>query len=310
MTPAPPRQLPRVRLRLPATSANLGPGFDTLAMAMQVYLDIEAAPAPEFRIEATGRNAEICGAIENNLLLSTYRELLADHKRPAVPLAIRMRNEIPLGMGCGSSAAVRLAAVALAAHFGALDWDRERILAEASRLEGHPDNAAACWLGGFVASAPDGDRIAAVSFPLPPEWRAMIVMPDRPLATTESRAVLPAAWPRPDVVANLQHVALLTAAFATGRSDLIATAMRDRLHQPYRASVCPLLPKLLPLSGNDGIAGVALSGAGPAVLLLITSERSAADVLARVQAATGELGRVEILICKLQAEPAVLEVQE
>lgn len=310
MSPAQHRPLPHVRLRLPATSANLGPGFDTLALAMQLYLDIEAEAAAEFRIEATGRNAEICAAMENNLLLSTYRELLADQKRPVVPLAIRMRNDIPLGMGCGSSAAVRLAAVALATHFGELDWDRERILAEASRLEGHPDNAAACWLGGFVASAPDGDRIAAVSFPLPPEWRAVVVMPDQPLATTESRAVLPAAWPRTDVVANLQHVALLTAAFATGRGDLLAAAMRDNLHQPYRAKVCPLLPKLLPLAGRDGIAGVALSGAGPAVLLLTTSEQSAADVLARVQTATEGLGRVEILVCKLQSDPAQFEPQQ
>ena len=307
MSPAQHRPPPRVRLRLPATSANLGPGFDTLALAMQLYLDIEAEAAAEFRIEATGRNADICGAIENNLLLSTYRELLADHKRPAVPLDLSMRNDIPLGMGCGSSAAVRLAAVALAAHFGELGWDRERILAEASRLEGHPDNAAACWLGGFVTSAPNGDRIVAVSFPLPPEWRAVIVMPDQPLATTESRAVLPAAWPRGDVVANLQHVALLTAAFATGRGDLIAAAMRDNLHQPYRAKVCPLLPKLLPLAGRDGITGVSLSGAGPAVLLLTTSEQSAADVLARVQTATEGLGRVEILICKLQSDPAQFE---
>lgn len=300
----------RVRLRLPATSANLGPGFDTLALAVQLYLEIDAEAAPEFRLTASGRNADICGATENNLLLSAYRDLLVEHERPVVPLAIRMHNEIPLGMGCGSSAAVRLAAAALASRFGGLGWDRERILTEAARLEGHPDNAAACWLGGFVASAEDGDRIAAVSFPLPPEWRAVIVMPDEPLATTESRAALPAAWPRRDVVANLQHVALLTAAFATGRADLITVAMRDCLHQPYRASVCPLLPRLLPLAGIEGIAGVALSGAGPAVLLLIASERSAADVIAQIQKATEDLGRGEILICKPEAEMARLEVVE
>jgi len=104
----------RVSLRLPATSANLGPGFDTLALALQMFLQIEAEAAEGFRLEATGRNADLCGRAENNLLIETYRNLLAEEARPFVPLRIRMRNEIPLGMGCGSSAAARLAAVALA----------------------------------------------------------------------------------------------------------------------------------------------------------------------------------------------------
>ncbi len=297
----------RARLRLPATSANLGPGFDTLALALKLYLEIEAEPAERFTIDASGRDAALCAETENNLLLATYSDLLAAHHQPVVPLRLGMNNGIPLGMGCGSSAAVRLAAVALASHFGGLAWSRDRILAEACRLEGHPDNAAACWLGGFVASGADGDRVQAVSFAPPPEWRAVIAMPREPLATTASRAVLPAAWPGRDVVANLQRVALLTAAFARGESALLANAMRDWLHQPYRAEACPLLPKLLPLAGQAGIAGVALSGAGPAVLLLALSEQAAHGAKQFVSAALGANTEVELLVCELESWPALVE---
>jgi homoserine kinase len=293
----------RVYLRLPATSANLGPGFDTLALALKLHLEIEAEAAESFRIEATGRNAGICAAIEDNLLVKTYRELLVRAGRTAVPLRVRMKNRIPLGMGCGSSAAVRLAAVALASHFGELAWDNERILAEACRLEGHPDNAAACWLGGFVASAGYDGRVQAVSFAPLKQWRAVLAMPEMPLATTASRAVLPAAWPRRDVVENLQRVALMTAAMATGRGELLANAMRDRLHQPYRAEVCPLLGRLLPLAGQGGILGVALSGAGPAVLLLADSEVAAREARERVRHAAAEAEPVEVLVCELESQP-------
>src|SRR5476651_461602 len=146
----------KLSLRLPATSANLGPGFDTAAVALDFYLHIEAEAAEEFSIVATGRDAERCARLHDNLVLDLYRKLLAENGRPLIPLAMRMQNEIPLGMGCGSSAAGRLAAIALAVHFGRLEWNSERILAEASALEGHPDNAAACWLGGFVAAASNG----------------------------------------------------------------------------------------------------------------------------------------------------------
>lgn len=296
----------RVRLKLPATSANLGPGFDTLALALELYVEIEAEAAAEFSVEASGRNADLCGAVEDNLLITTYEELLTEHGRPVTPLRIAMRNEIPLGMGCGSSAAVRLAAVALAGQFGGLGWERERILAEACRLEGHPDNAAACWLGGFVASAADGDGVQAVSFAAPAAWRAVIVMPEKPLATMASRAVLPETYARRDVVANLQRVALLTAAFAAGRPELLRNAMQDWVHQPYRAAVCPLLGKLLPLAGRGGIAGVALSGAGPAVLLLADSEEAAAEAVGLARAAVNS--EVEAVVCGLAVGAAVMEV--
>jgi len=304
-----------IRLRLPATSANVGPGFDALALALKLYLEIEAHPAAETSIRASGRNADVCSALENNLLVETYRKTLAGAGRPFAPLAITMRNEIPLGMGCGSSAAVLLAGVALAAHVGKLGWDREQILTEAARLEGHPDNVAACWMGGFAASATCGDRLRAVTLTPPAAWRAVLVLPERPLATAVSRAILPDRYGRSDVVANLQSVALLTLAFATGRGDLIADAMRDRLHQPYRAKECPLLPTLLPLAGEAGILGVALSGAGPGVLLLAESERVAAGAEHRVRAAAAGTGvdaglaamGIEILICGLENTATRLE---
>lgn len=293
-----------VHLRLPATSANLGPGFDALALALKLYLYVDATPAEQMKLEVSGRNAEICGATENNLLLETYRTTLEGEGRALIPLRLQVRNEIPLGMGCGSSAAVRLAGVALASQLGVLGWSRERILAEAARLEGHPDNVAACWLGGFVASAFEGDRVRAISLAVPQDWRAVIAMPQKPLGTSASRAYLPEAWARKDVVENLQRVGLLTAAFATGKADAVATAMADRLHQPYRSEACSLLPRLLPLAGQGGIAGVALSGAGPAVLLLTVSEDAACAAKNMAAGALREFDGVEFLTCALENEAA------
>lgn len=296
-----------LHLRLPATSANLGPGFDTLALALDLYLDVKAREAESFSIHASGRNPEICGALERNLLLDVYRGTLTANRRAVNPLAIEVANGIPLGMGCGSSAAVRLAGVALASHFGGLGWTRDQILAEATRLEGHPDNTAACWLGGFVAGCWDGAKLHAVSIAPPSEWRALIVLPEKPLPTVASRAVLPESYSSEDVIANLQRVALLTASFATGRGDLVAEAMRDRMHQPYRSEVCPLLPKLLPLSGTEGILGVALSGAGPGVLVLIDSEQHSARVEALINKAVQEEIAAEVLRCNFETDPATMD---
>ena len=294
-----------LHLRLPATSANLGPGFDTLALALDLHLEVAASAASEFSIHATGRNPDICGALERNLLLDVYRKTLAANGRAVKPLALQVRNEIPLGMGCGSSAAVRLAGVALASHFGELSWTRDQILTEATRLEGHPDNTAACWLGGFVAGSWDGTNLRSISLAPPAAWRALIVLPEKPLATVASRAVLPASYSRADVIANLQRVAVLTGAFATGREDLIADAMRDRLHQPYRSEVCPLLPQLLPMSESEGVLGVALSGAGPAVLVLVNSERNA-ERIKRIQELLRGTLSVEIMCLKLEDRCALM----
>ena len=288
----------RVHLRLPATSANLGPGFDAVAVALDFFLEIEAEPAEGFSILASGYDADRCGRIEDNLVLEIYKDLLSRHGRALVPLQIRMRNDIPLGMGCGSSAAGRLAAIALAVHFGRLDWSSERILEEACCLEGHPDNAAACWLGGFVAAANEGRKVYAAQVVPPAEWRAIVVLPTEPLATSKARAVLPDCYGRDDAVVNIQSAALLGLAFAQGRGDLLRIAMNDRIHQPYRAPICPLLPRLLPLAGTEGILGAALSGAGPAVLVVVESESSVEKASTAILAAIDGLPLPALRTCR------------
>ncbi len=293
-----------IRLRLPATSANLGAGFDAAAVALDFYLQIEAEAADKFSIEATGRDAERCSQVDDNLILGIYQRLLAENQRAMTPLALRMANEIPLGMGCGSSAAGRLAAIALAVHFGQLGWSDQQILEEASALEGHPDNAAACWLGGYVSAAAEERRVHVARVAPPPQWRAMVVLPREPLATSKARAVLPAAYARADVIANLQSVSLLGLAFAQGRGDLLRVAMSDRIHQPYRAGICPLLPSLLPLSGQEGILGVALSGAGPAVLVVLESESVVERATDSILAALHAMPAAELIVCCFQNDGA------
>jgi len=264
----------KLHLRLPATSANLGPGFDALGLAMALYLTIDATPAAAFRIEATGRNADLCGSLENNLILTTYTSLLTSLGQQATPLFLQINNEIPLGMGCGSSAAALLSGVLLANHFGDLNWTTQQILEEACRREGHPDNVAACYLGGMTASAMYGSQVVTATCGQNLTWNLLLALPSASLATEKARALLPPTYTRADAVANIQATALLVAAFAQNRPDLLRIAMQDRIHQPYRMEACPLLPLLLPLNQHPGVLGVALSGAGPSVLVIAESASS------------------------------------
>jgi homoserine kinase len=289
-------------LRLPATSANLGSGFDAAAVALSFYLTISAKPAEEFSIIASGRDAERCAALDDNLILGIYRRLLEENGRSVIPIAVRMVNEIPLGMGCGSSAAGRLAAIALAVHFGQLGWNDEKILEEASALEGHPDNAAACWMGGYISAAAEGHKVHVARVTPPAHWRAIVVLPPEPLATSKARAVLPQSYSRADVIANLQSLSLLGLAFAQARGELLRVAMCDRVHQPYRAGICPMLPRLLPLAGREGILGVALSGAGPAVLVVTDGEAAIDRAAEQIRSALGGQCAPEFIECAFEAQ--------
>jgi len=257
-----------LQLRLPATSANLGPGFDALGLAMALYLTIDASISEDFSIDATGRDADLCSQLERNLILTTYVDVLANLSILAPCIHLQLDNEIPLGMGCGSSAAALLAGVLLANHFGDLNWTSQEILEEACRREGHPDNVSACYLGGMTVSAMREGAFFTATCGKDLTWDLLLALPSASLSTAKARALLPATYSREDAVANIQCTALLVAAFSQGRGDLLRTAMQDRIHQPYRLKACPLLPLLQPLTENPAILGVSLSGAGPSVLLI------------------------------------------
>jgi homoserine kinase len=238
-------------------------------MALYLTIDAEVSSTGAFAIEATGRNADQCSVIENNLILTTYVDVLANAGKLSPRLHLRLHNEIPLGMGCGSSAAALVAGVMLANHFGQLHWTPEQVLEEACRREGHPDNVAACVLGGMTVSSVYKNHVITATYKENINWNLLLALPSMSFSTSKARALLPDHYSRADTVANIQATALLVSAFALQRGDLLAAAMQDRIHQPYRMEACPLLPRLLPLAGTEGIHGVALSGAGPSVLLIV-----------------------------------------
>jgi len=305
---------PRVRsfrLILPATSANLGPAFDAAALALNLYIRIEACPAADFALIASGRDRDICQDPQDHLILTTYREILGAQGRQVVPLSLEIDNEIPIGKGCGSSAAARLAGIALADHFGRLGWTNAQIIGEASRREHHPDNASACWMGGLTVARMSGRAEAQVVAIRPKgKWPLLLALPERALSTEKARYVLPAQYSRADAVVNIQNSMLLLAAFSQGRHDLLSFALEDRIHQPYRAPLCPLLPCLQELTGSRGVLGAVLSGAGPSVLLFLDPRVAAQSARRSVAAHLSRHGlRAELLLTGISLRGARAEAK-
>jgi homoserine kinase len=256
-----------MQARVPASSANLGPGFDALGLALGVYLTCRFEPAERISIRASGRDAARISTGEDNLIWQTALAVAKDVGETLPPIALDIENDIPIGKGLGSSAAALTAGVVIADHLLGLHWKPHRILDEAARIEGHPDNVAACVLGSIVASAIDAGGVArAVRLEFPARYGIAVVVPDFVLPTSQARAVLPDCYSREDTIFNVQRSALLIAALSTGTTSAFPTALEDRLHQPYRYALVPGLEEMVKLRA-PGLLGCALSGAGPSILV-------------------------------------------
>lgn len=263
-----------VRVVVPATSANLGPGFDTLGVALELHNVVEMAETGilDVVIEVEG-NPEL-ERPEHNLVYRAARAVFERLRYEPYGLQIRQQVGIPVARGLGSSASAivggLVAANALAEQMtGRTGLDTDELLRMAIAIEGHPDNVTPALLGGFTVTCMEDGRPLYVRFDPPPQLQAVVAIPEVPLATKKSRGVLPEAVAMADAVFNVSRATLLVAALMLGRLDLLAAAQQDRLHQPYRVTLVPGLQEVFQAAMAAGAKGVALSGSGPSVIAFV-----------------------------------------
>lgn len=270
-------------VKVPASSANLGPGFDTLGLAIGIYLTCRFRASETLSIKVKGRDSERISTGTDNLIWRTAMTVAENHRLKMPPIELEIVNDIPLGRGLGSSASALTAGVVIADQLLGLEWKPLRVLDEAARLEGHPDNVAACILGSIVASGIDSGGVArAVRLDLPERFKIAVVVPDFELPTPHSRSVLPDCYSARDAVFNVQRAALLVAALATGSTGAFPAALEDRFHQPYRAALVPGLDEILKLRA-PGLLGCALSGAGPSIVVFFErGHESVCDLVCQI----------------------------
>ncbi len=283
----------RVRVRVPATSANLGPGFDALGLALALHneVTIEEADRVSVAVEGEGSGRLDVGAKN---VVARGAALAFEIAGRAFPGArLHCVNRIPLSRGLGSSAAAWVGGLLAANALLGEPLDRDGLLAAATRAEGHPDNVAAALLGGLTVSCADGARVIAVSLPVPREIEWVVLLPETESSTREARAVLPESVPRADAIFNVQRVSLLLAALGTGRTDLLELAMQDRLHQPYRVRLFPWMDAVAAAGRGAGALGCVLSGAGPSMLAAVRPRggESVARAMEEALRAAGIAGR-------------------
>jgi homoserine kinase len=268
-------------VRVPASTSNLGAGFDCFSLALQLYLTVNATVLPEGAepftvITHSGEtSARETSRDENNLIFRAMCFAAEREGWQLPPVQLEVHNEIPIERGLGSSAAAIVAGIRLASLLSKRELASERVLGYASEMEGHPDNVAAALHGGFVVSCVIGDgNVLVIKKSWPAELKVIVVSPDFPVQTSEARSALPGEVNRSDAVFNLQRVALFSAALDTGAYDLIWEAMKDQLHQSQRQSLVPGLAEALATPAQPGLLGMALSGSGPSIVALANDRLS------------------------------------
>lgn len=260
----------RIGVRVPATSANLGPGFDVLGLALGLYNEIVYEEADRVSVMVDGEGAGRLDTGAGNVVVRAALMAYEAAGRPFRGAAIHCVNRIPVARGLGSSAAAWVGGLVAANATLGSPLDRDAVLALACRAEGHPDNVAAALLGGLTVSCVSGERVAAVSLPVPADLGWVVLVPGIESATREARALLPDTVARADAVFNLQRLGLLLAGLASGRIDVLGMAMEDRLHQPQRQALFPWMEAARRAALDAGALGCVLSGAGPSLLAAVS----------------------------------------
>ncbi len=293
-----------VAVEVPATSANLGAGYDCLAVALEIVDRVEveclARPGAGVEIAVEGEGAGEMPGDRSNAFVVALERGLADVRGVGgseLGWRIQMHNRIPLARGLGSSAAATVGGLLAGAALAGGSLAPDRALKLATELEGHPDNAAAALLGGFTIAG-HGESPTAIRLDIPRDLRTILFIPDLRLATRDMRAALPEQVPLADAVANLQRVALGVAALAAGSSAGLAHLTVDRLHEPYRAAVYPQLPQLVEAARAAGALGACLSGAGSTIIAFADSLSTLTRIEGAMRAAAADLdlpGRVELV---------------
>jgi homoserine kinase len=269
----------RVRVRVPASTANLGPGFDAIGMALSMYAWIEMAPAEQTKLMMSGAQMRELPADKSNLLFQMAQLLYQEAGIKMPELEISVHSEIPLTRGLGSSAAAVVGALGAANVLLGQPFPEDELFRIATTVEGHPDNVGAALFGGIVTAVWDGARVSYVRMDPPADLTTLVAIPSYQLSTGAARKLLPEQVSRQDAIFNLSRASLLIAALANGRLDLIQCAMADRLHQPYRASLVAGLDVVLQNATEHGALGAALSGAGPTAIAFVNHHSPRKDEL-------------------------------
>lgn len=271
----------RVVVKVPASTANLGPGFDSLGMALSLFSWVSLAPSASTRVVLRGDNLDGVPTDKSNLVYEVAQSVFHKAGVSVPELDIEIRSDIPLTRGLGSSAAAIVGALVAANALIGDALSADQLFQMATELERHPDNVGASLFGGIIVAAWDGAKAAYVRLEPPAGMETLVAIPQFELSTKKARNILPEQVAMGDAVFNVCHSSLLTAALAAGRLDLLRHAMRDRLHQPYRAPLIPGMEEILRDAADHGALGAVLSGAGPTLLLLAETGEARSGKLER-----------------------------